>query len=188
VDYLAAMKRVFLLLSSITALLLASCAGPTCWSGGIPLRPSEEAARQGAIADIGNTSNIKVYRGLAHPTAEKSLYDRQVDNGGWIEIHDFKFFKEPLDISKDTADQVLAIYNDPDSHQAWGPKTKCAGFHPDYVMVWSNAEGKKALQLCYGCHEWKFFGPGGMLLTDISEKAYFGKLTTKLLPKAKKKR
>lgn len=176
------MHRPFL--AALACLLLASCANPTCWSGGIPLRETEEDARLGAVHDIGDTSNIRVYRGLAHPAAEKERYQAQVAKGGWIEVHDFKFFAEPLDIPRATADEVLAIYSKSDSHQAWGPKTKCAGFHPDYVLVWSNSLGDHALQLCYGCHEWKYFGPGGMLLTDISEKAYYGKLTTKLLPKA----
>lgn len=178
------MKLPLLVLSAL-CLILASCAGPTCWSGGIPLRDSEEAARQGALNDIGNTSNIEVYRGLAHPKAETSLYKKQVAKGGWVEIHDFKFFAKPLDISREKAEQVLAIYSKSNSHQAWGPKEKCAGFHPDYVLVWSDANGEKALQLCYGCHEWKFFGPGGMLLTDISEKAYYGKLT-RILPNKNK--
>lgn len=174
------MKLIPLLLAAV---LLASCATSTCWSGGIPLRDVEERQRQGALADFGDTSNLKAYRGLAHPQAQTSLYERQVARGGWIEIEDFKFFEEPLDIPRERLEEVLQIYRDGDSHQAWGPKDKCAGFHPDYVLVWSSGGRRRVLQLCYGCHEWKFFGPGGMLLTDISEKAYNGRLTRRLLPK-----
>jgi hypothetical protein len=32
------------------------------------------------------------------------------------------------------------------------------------------------LQICYGCHEWKYFGPGGTIHTDINEPAYFDSL------------
>lgn len=169
-----------LLLSSAVALLFSSCA--TCWSGGIPLRESELAAHQGTLGDYGSTANVKVYKGLAHPVAEKRRYDNQVKKGGWVEIHDFKFFETPEPYPASTTKAVLDLYADPDSHQAWGPKSKCAGFHPDYVVVWGSGGDRKALQICYGCHEWKFFGPGGMLLTDISEPAYYDELT-KLLPK-----
>ena len=173
------MKSLLLLLPIA---LLASCAGPTCWSGGIDLRPIEERARTQACIDFGNTSNAVVYRGLAHPQAQTSTYNKQVEKGGWVEIEDFKFFKEPVDVPRESIDKVLELYCQPKSHQAWGPKEKCAGFHPDYAIVWTDGS-RRVLQLCYGCHEWKFFGPGGMLLTDISEKAYFGPLTRKWLKK-----
>lgn len=175
------MKRLVLLVSGLAALLLSSCA--TCWSGGIPLRPTEAGAQRGAAADLGDPAQVRVYRGLAHPNTQQALYQRQVAAGGWIEIHDFKFFEDPLDIDSATVAQVLDLYRDPASHQAWGPKSTCAGFHPDYVLVWDAGSQRKALQLCYGCHEWKFFGPGGELLTDISEQAYFGPLTRQWLPK-----
>lgn len=179
------MKSLLLLALATLTLFLSSCAGPTCWSGGIPLRDIEERARTQAVIDFGDTSNAKVYRGLAHPQGQTSIYDKQVEKGGWVEIEDFKFFEEPLDIPREDIEKVLALYGEPDSHQAWGPKEKCDGFHPDYAVVWSSGGTRRVLQLCYGCHEWKFFGPGGMLLTDISEKAYFGPLTRKWLKKAK---
>jgi len=178
---MGAMKSFLLLALASLTTFLASCAGPSCWSGGIPLRDIEERARTQAYIDFGDTSNAKVYRGLAHPQGQTSLYNKQVKKGGWIGIEDFKFFEEPLDIPRDHIEKVLALYGEPKSHQAWGPKEKCDGFHPDYVVVWSSGGTRRVLQLCYGCHEWKFFGPGGMLLTDISEKAYFGPLTRKWL-------
>jgi hypothetical protein len=167
-----------LLAAAVATALLPSCAlKGTCWSGGIPLRPTEERARLGAIDDFGDTSKAVVYRGLAHPTADKATYNKQVAAGGWVEIEGFKFFEKPAGVPRGNIDRVLDLYRDPDSHQAWGPKQKCAGFHPDHAIVWTGAGGRRVLQLCFGCHEWKFFGPGGMVLTDISEKAYFGPLT-----------
>ncbi len=174
-----------LLLLLLPVLLFASCASPTCWSGGIDLRPTETDSLAGATYDIGTPTKVKVYKGLAHPKADTAQYEKQIAKGGWIEIHDFKFFEEPLDISEETINQVLDLYRNPKSHQAWGPKTKCDGFHPDYALVWQGHDGQRAIQLCYGCHEWKFFGPGGMFLSDISEKAYFGPLTRRWLKKDK---
>ena len=60
----------FALIAALAAGLLSSCA--TCWSGGIPLRPSEEAALAQAVRDYGDTSNAVVYRGLAHPNTSAS--------------------------------------------------------------------------------------------------------------------
>jgi hypothetical protein len=171
------------LLAALAATLLPSCVTQTCWSGGIPLRDIEERARAQAVRDFGDSSNAKVYLGLAHPEAKKETYEKQVAKGGWIEIEDFKFFEKPIEVPRENIDKVLELYARSDSHQAWGPKQKCAGFHPDYVIVWTDGGTRRVLQLCYGCHEWKFFGPGGMLLTDISEKAYNGPLTRKWLRK-----
>ncbi|MEM9237603.1 MAG: hypothetical protein AAGB14_12560, partial [Verrucomicrobiota bacterium] len=154
-------------------------------SGGIDLRPTERDSLAGVTYDIGSPTNVKVYRGLAHPVAETSKYEKQVEKGGWFDNHDFKFYKEPLEVSDETINKVLDLYRDPKSHQAWGPKEKCAGFHPDYVLIWQGHDGPRAIQLCYGCHEWKFFGPGGEFLSDISEKAYFGPLTRRWLKKEK---
>lgn len=171
----------FTLIALLTAGLFSSCAN--CWSGGIPLRPSEENALRGAVNDYGDTSNAVVYRGLAHPQVETSLYEKQVEAGGWVEFEDFKFFKEPVDVPRETIDRVLSLYAESNSHQAWGEKDLCPGFHPDYAIVWSDGGTQRVIQFCYGCHEWKFFGPGGMLYTDISEDAYFGPLTRKWLKK-----
>lgn len=164
-------------------LLLNSCVTQTCWSGGIDLRPSEADSLAGVTYDIGTPTDVRVYRGLAHPEGNTETYEKQVAAGGWIEVHDFKFFDEPVDVSEETVGKVLDLYRDPKSHQAWGPKDKCDGFHPDYVLVWQGHDGQRAIQLCYGCHEWKFFGPGGMFLSDISEKAYYGPLTSRWLKK-----
>lgn len=176
--------RFLPMLALAAALLLPSCALKTsCWSGGIPLRPTEQRSLTRAVEDFGDTSGAIVYRGLAHPVADKARYQRQVAAGGWVEIEEFKFFEEPLGVTRETIGKVLALYADPDAHQAWGSKETCAGFHPDYAIVWTDDGVRRVLQLCYGCHEWKFFGPGGMLLTDISEKAYYGPLTRRWLEK-----
>ncbi len=174
-------KTLLLLVLGAGALVFSSCA--TCWSGGIPLRPTEVEGHRQALADFGPTDDLRIHKGLAHPVSEKRLYARQVERGGWIEVHGFKFEAEPAEFPQSTAEEVLDLYRDLDSHQAWGPKTKCAGFHPDWVLLWNQGERLRALQICYGCHEWKFFGPDGKrILSDISETAYFGPLT-KLLPK-----
>lgn len=168
----------------IVAWMLGSCASwPGCWRGGVPLRPVEARAWQAAVADLGSGEDARVYRGLAHPQTEASRYRRQVAAGGWIEIEGFKFFRQPLAVPTATVASVLELYRQPSSHQAWGPKDTCGGFHPDYALVWPGDGRRRVLQLCYGCHEWKFFGPGGTVLTDISEEAYFGPLTRRWLPR-----
>jgi hypothetical protein len=173
-------------LAALLALLLASCAAPTCWKGGIPMRESEMHAQWGAEVDINKSAqDVKIYRGLAHPAAEKARYESQVKKGGWVEFEDFKFHAEPAAFPAGTAEKVLAIYKRSASHEALATKTTCAGFHPDYALVWTKGGKRRVLQICYGCHEWKYFGPGGTVYTDIEDKTYFGELT-KLLPRNKK--
>jgi hypothetical protein len=173
------------LAAALIALFLASCAKPTCWSGGIPMRESETHAQWGAEVDILQSArDVRIYRGLAHPLTQRTRYQRQVAKGGWVEFQGFKFHVTPAEFPADTASRVLAIYGKSDNHQALATKTKCPGFHPDYALVWSKGGRTRVLQICYGCHEWKYFGPGGMVHTDINEPAYFRELL-KLLPREK---
>lgn len=169
--------------AALLVLLLASCTTQTCWRGGIPLRNTERSAQWGAEVDILRSArNVEIYRGLAHPQADTARYERQVARGGWVEFQGFKFHKEPAAFPDGTAAKVLDLYRKTDSHQALAHKTTCAGFHPDYALVWTHGGERRVLQICYGCHEWKYFGPGGMVHTDIAEPAYFRGLLP-LLPK-----
>ena len=169
----------------LAAVLLASCAAPTCWKGGIPMRETEMHAQWGAEVDILRSANdVRIYRGLAHPVTETSLYARQVKKGGWVEFEGFKFHAEPAAFPAGTAGKVLDLYKRSASHEALADKSTCPGFHPDYALVWTKNGKRRVLQICYGCHEWKYFGPGGTVYTDIEDKTYFGELT-RLLPKKK---
>ena len=176
------------LLAIPLALLLASCSTQSCWKGGIPMRETEMHAQWGAEVDIKKSANnVKVYRGLAHPVGDKANYERQVKKGGWVEFEGFKFHAQPVDVPADTAWKVLEIYNRSASHEAQAVKTTCDGFHPDYALVWTKGGKRRVLQICYGCHEWKYFGPGGKVHTDIEDKTYFKELLP-LLPREKGRR
>lgn len=165
------------------ALFSASCATKSCWKGGIPMRESEMHAQWGAEVDILRSAHdVKIYRGLVHPQSRKSLYDRQVKKGGWVEFEDFKFHATPAEFKAGTAEKVLEIYKKSSSHEALATKTTCAGYHPDYALVWSKGGKQRVLQICYGCHEWKYFGPGGMVYTDIEDDTFFKQLLP-LLPR-----
>lgn len=160
----------------LPVLWLSSCA--TCWRGGEPLRTNEIASLQAISADLQNAKNIKVYHGLAHPTRDPELYAQQLKTVPYVVWEGFAFHRSPEKVSDQLVKNVVDLYRRADSHQVLSsPKTTCAGFHPDYALVWSNAQGRRVLQICYGCHEWKYFGPGGMLHTDINEPAYFDKIT-----------
>lgn len=165
------------------ALLSTSCVTKTCWKGGIPMRESEMHAQWGAEVDIIKSANdVKIYRGLVHPVSRKGVYDRQVKKGGWVEFEDFKFHATPVETKPDTAWKVLEIYKRSASHEGLALKTSCAGFHPDYALVWTKGGKRRVLQICYGCHEWKYFGPGGTVYTDIEDDTFFKDLLP-LLPR-----
>lgn len=166
----------------IPVLLFSSCA--TCWRGGEPLRPTELTSLQSVAKDLRQAKNIKVYHGLAHPLRDPKIYAEQLRTVPHRMFADFAFHKKPENVSSQRIKEIVDLYCDPNSHQALAsPKSTCAGFHPDYALVWSNAKGQRVLHICYGCHEWKYFGPGGVLHTDINEPAYFEKITRWLPPK-----
>ncbi|MFD0895552.1 hypothetical protein KBB96_19540 [Luteolibacter ambystomatis] len=171
------------LLALAAAALLPSCAGPSCWEGGIPLRSGGETEAQAhAAAEVRAAENVTVYRGLAHPQNEKALYRRQLKTVQHTHIHGFDFFSKPADVPKATVRKILDLYVDPTSHQALSTKDLCH-YHPDYAFVWKTGAQEHVLQICYGCHEWRYFCERGALCTDINEPAYFDKLT-KWLPKS----
>jgi hypothetical protein len=172
-------------LAALAVFLFAACSTQSCWKGGIPMRETEMHAQWGAEVDINRSAHqVLIYRGLAHPVSQKGIYQRQVKKGGWVEFEDFKFHAEPASFPAGTADKVLEIYKRSASHEALAVKTTCAGFHPDYALVWTKNGKRRVLQICYGCHEWKYFGPGGTVHTDIEDDTYFKQLL-KLLPKGK---
>ena len=163
-------------------LILTSCA--TCWRGGEPLRTTELASLRAVAADLSQAKNIQVYHGLAHPQRDKDIYAQQLRTLPNRRFEGFDFHAQPEKVSPQRIRDIVNLYSDPDSHQALAsPKTTCSGFHPDYALVWSNKNGQRVLHICYGCHEWKYFGPGGILHTDINEPAYDKKITQWLPPK-----
>jgi hypothetical protein len=160
----------------LTALLLSSCA--TCWRGGDPLRPTELASHAAVKQDLAQAKHIRVFQGLVHPQREPEAYAAQLKQVPHVFWGGFAFHRQPLAVSPQLIKDVVDLYSDPTSHQVLAsPKTTCAGFHPDYALVWSDSCGTRVLQICYGCHEWKYLGPGGTLHTDINEPAYFHQLT-----------
>jgi hypothetical protein len=163
-------------------LLLASCA--TCWRGGEPLRSTELASLRAVGADLSQAKNIKVYHGLAHPQRDAEVYSEQLRTQPHRFYAGFAFHQKPEAVAESRVKEIVDLYRNPESHQALAsPKTTCAGFHPDYALVWQDSRGQRVLQICYGCHEWKYIGPGGVLHTDINEPAYFEKITRWLPPK-----
>jgi hypothetical protein len=165
-------------LALVAAVMMPSCA--SCWEGGVPMRPAEAEAHAQAIAEVKAASNVTVYQGLAHPKNQKSLYKKQLGTVEHTSIHGFEFFSKPANVSDATVRRVLDLYAEPSAHQGLSRKDLCH-FHPDYAFVWKTGTQENVLQICYGCHEWRYFCERGMLSTDINEPAYFDKLT-KWLP------
>ena len=155
------------------------------------MRETEKRSQWAAEVDLLKSApegrGVRVYRGLAHPEAQRSRYANQVKAGGWVEFEGFKFFAEPVAVPKETVAKVLGIYRRSASHEALATKTTCAGFHPDWALVWTAGGKRRVIQICYGCHEWKYFGPGGVVHTDIEDTTYFRDLLP-LLPREKVRR
>ncbi len=174
------MDRLFLLLP--LWFLLNSCA--TCWRDGEPLRDVEVRALRAVEKDLRGRKDVQLFRGLAHPQRDEEIYKRQLMEEDHIEIEGFRFFRQAEAVDDACVKRLVNLYCDKESHQALAaPKTTCAGFHPDYALVWRDKGRKGVLQICYGCHEWKYLGAGGILYTDINEPAYFDELMQWLPPR-----
>lgn len=84
------------------------------------------------------------------------------------ERHGFYFYTETLPLKPDDAKQLKDILSDERSFKPFfGPK-KCGGYHPDYSVVWPVGETVLEVQICFGCHEVKIYGPDQSLYCDIA--------------------
>lgn len=92
-----------------------------------------------------------------------------------IMIHDFEFYKEPQEASREIAAKLTALVSDPASFSDYRGMKFCGGFHPDMCIEWQFEEqGQRWHQrafACLGCHEWRLVDTLSAVHTDMTKTA-----------------
>jgi hypothetical protein len=78
---------------------------------------------------------------------------------------------ETLALKSGDEEKLKAVLGDAGFYERFGGEKSCGGFHPDYAIVWS-VEGNQYLCLmCFGCGEFRLYGPAGESYYDIAGEA-----------------
>jgi hypothetical protein len=134
--------------------LLCGCAGGT--SEGLTIRQGE---------------GITFYEGLPHQMYEPDALEAEKRAKPTIELHGFPFYRQTLALKPGDEEKVKAALGDAQSYETYSGDKKCGGFHPDYAVVWSVKGSTYACLICFGCGEFKMYGPSGEAYYDIATAA-----------------
>ena len=118
---------------------------------------------------VRNTKSVTVLEGLPR------IFDGSTPRCDSTEIvaqHGYWFFDERIQVSREEAEALARIVADARSFAPWGGAKACGGFHPDFCLEWPSGTELHHVLLCFGCHEMKYFGPGGSALCDVPPPAY----------------
>jgi hypothetical protein len=99
---------------------------------------------------------VLLYEGLPHQTWEPVGLANEILHKHWVSIHGFPFYDPPLAIQDADQDTLRELLSDPGLYREGAGVKLCGGFHPDFSVVWKDAEQLSSLHLCTGCDEAKF--------------------------------
>lgn len=103
--------------------------------------------------------SLVVYEGLPHQNYERELLAQERKTKETLELKGYPFYREPLELSEDDAEQLSAVLAKPSTWRPFTGEKKCGGFHPDYAVEFRRGSGRYLVLLCFGCGEAKLFGP-----------------------------
>ena len=117
--------------------------------------------------------SLNFYDGLPHPGWEKEIFDVEIKSQATLKSRGHYFYSSAITLSPADAAHVHALAVEVSSFSEWGGMKTCGGYHPDWLIRWTTADGQgHEMHLCFGCREAKFYGPGYQLYSDISPKAF----------------
>jgi hypothetical protein len=123
--------------------------------------------RDAAQVVLGPGGRVVVYEGLPHQTYERELLEEEKRTKATVTLHDFPFYREPLDLTEEGAKALRGLLGDARTFEPFAGEKTCGGFHPDYAVEWSHEGQTTQYQLCFGCGEVKVYGPGGEFRFDL---------------------
>lgn len=128
---------------------------------------------------IRQAGTLTLYEGLPHPMYEADSLESEKKAKPTIELHGFPFYREPLALRAGDEEKLKEVLGDARSFDSYSGEKKCGGFHPDYAVGWSVAGTPYVCLICFGCAEFRLYGPAGEAEYDISRAAR-GRLTSLL--------
>ena len=141
----------------------------------VPDDPAKEFSNFKPLANgISRTKQIALYEGLPHQHFQRALLEQELQTKKTLQLHEFPFYPEPLDLSDADALQLEKLILDKDSFREMRFNTKkaCGGFHPDFAVEFSSRDELYHVLICCGCVEIKIYGPKNALYCDVRPTAH----------------
>ena len=85
------------------------------------------------------------------------------------------FYDEPLVLKEADVERLRLVLGSRSSYASFTEEKKCGGFHADFSAQWSDGERSYLTLICFGCDEFKVYGP------DISDRYDMTGLASKQL-------
>lgn len=126
-------------------------------------------------AGIARADRMEVFEGLPHQYTQRNLLELEKQSKETTYQHGFYFYRQPLVLSQNDARKLTSLLTDKSSfrEKEWSNmKASCGGFHPDFAVKFQSQSELYYVQLCFGCHEMKIFGPKLNLYCKIHNDAY----------------
>ena len=120
-------------------------------------------------------SRLTLYEGLPHGMYEEDLLKGELKSKQTIQLHDFAFYRESLEVKRDDATKLSALIGDNAAFKdVSGLPKPCGGFHPDFAIEWSSGGRVYHCLICFGCDEAKLYGRHSERYCDIAADARKG--------------
>lgn len=117
------------------------------------------------VAKPGMTMTL--YEGLPHQNFEAESLAKEKKAKKTVAVQGFDFYAEALPVKKEDAKKLTAWAVERKAFKRFvGPKG-CGGFHPDWMIEWSDGKDKVRMQVCFGCGEVRIYGPSSDLYCDV---------------------
>ena len=114
--------------------------------------PASEDASSGVRRALSAATVIRVSEGLPHQMFERDSLAKESKREDTAEIGSYRFYTPAVDAKN--GDALKRILASAETIQVFLGEKACGGFHPDYAVHWTDAQGGECYaQICFGCHE-----------------------------------
>ena len=138
-----------------------------------PFESIEMAAYMPFSRAVRGATRVRLYEGLPHQSWERDLLESELDSKETFKSNGHHFYRAEIEPSADDTTSLRNLSTTASGFHEWGGMKLCGGYHPDWLIRWSSADGADhELHLCFGCHEAKLYGPGYQLYCDLGSDCY----------------
>jgi hypothetical protein len=137
-----------------------------------PLTAGAQEYFEPMSAGIGRAIRVTLYEGLPHQTFEADILLREIEHKKSIVLHGYPFYERPLRLLVRDVAELRRIFSDKTTYEIFHGEKLCGGFHPDYGMTWEQGGQTYTVLICFGCREFKLFGPDHDLRTNANPEVF----------------
>lgn len=123
------------------------------------------------VEGIKKAKALTLYEGLPHQFHERQLLAKELKEQKTVKLHDFPFYEGAIAVKDDDAKKLLSLCSDLKTFGRYGGKKMCGGYHPDWYIEFKAGDDIYQVQICFGCHEARLFGPKNEVFSDLDNEA-----------------